>query len=250
MTGDRLSATPSCEDVVSAKSRNAGWCACCRHDTEFVEMGTWLRDTYLCARCGSIPRFRALNLVLDANMPDWVRRTIHESSPASDFVARHCAAYSCSHLFDGVPRGDARQGIRCEDLEQLTFADQTFDLFITQDVLEHVFRPELAIREITRVLKPGGAHVFTAPKHKGLRATRQRAAREQEGIVHLLEPQDHGNPIGDGRSLVTWDYGDDFELLLWKWSGQPTQTYVTRDRQLGLDGEYLEVFVTRKVNEL
>jgi hypothetical protein len=56
----------------------------------------------------------------------------------------------------------------------------------------------------------------------------------------------HGNPVGDGRSLVTWDYGDDFEDLLTKWSGYPVKTYVTRDRNLGLDGEYLEVFVCRK----
>lgn len=65
--------------------------------------------------------------------------------------------------------------------------------------------------------------------------------------MHLQEAQYHGNPIGDGRSLVTWDYGDDFEACLWAWCRYPTVTYVTRDRSPGLDGEYLEVFVTRKV---
>jgi hypothetical protein len=111
-----------------------------------------------------------------------------------------------------------------------------------------VFEPGKAVSEIMRVVKPGGAHVFTAPKHKGLRATRQRARLDGNNIVHLLEPQYHGNPIADGRSLVTWDYGDDFELYVWDWCGYPTITYIVRDRGLGIDGEYLEVFVTRKIS--
>jgi hypothetical protein len=62
----------------------------------------------------------------------------------------------------------------------------------------------------------------------------------------LLEAEYHDNPLGGG-SLVTWDYGDDLETLVWRWCGYPTVTYITRDRALGLDGEYLDVFVTRKI---
>ena len=51
-------------------------------------------------------------------------------------------------------------GNRCENLEELTFDDNTFDLVITQDVLEHVLNPGKAFKEICRVLKPGGAHKF------------------------------------------------------------------------------------------
>ena len=226
---------------------NPGWCACCRRDTEFVETGEWLRDQYLCTHCRSIPRCRAVNLTLDRYFPSWGHAQLHESSPSNDFIQRHCAHYSCSQFLDGVPLGQQRQGIRCENLEHLTFAEDTFDLFVTQDVLEHVFRPDRAVREIMRVLKRGGAHVFTTPKHKALQRSRRRATCEEGAVVHLLEAEYHGNPIGDGRSLVTVDYGDDFELCLLGWCGYPTVTYVVRDRQLGLDGEYLEVFVTRKI---
>jgi SAM-dependent methyltransferase len=226
---------------------NKGWCACCQSDTTFVEHGDWLRDQYRCELCGSIPRLRAVNLVLDRYFPDWRSSCIHESSPSYDFLSRGCASYSHSHFFDNVAPGTLHAGIRCENLEALTYTDNSFDIFVTQDVLEHVFRPDFAVREIMRVLKPGGAHVFTTPKHKNFRSTRQRARLEDGRVTHLLEPEYHGNPIGDGRALVTWDYGDDFETLLWRWCGYPTTTYVTRDRALGLDGEYLEVFVTRKV---
>ena len=241
-TARRVHGEPCKEPVV-----NAGWCTCCRADTEFVETGVWLRDQYLCAQCKSIPRFRAVNLTLDTYMPGWQQASIHESSPCHDFIRRYCENYSCSFFHEGVPVGTLHQGTRCENLEALTFPDEMFDVFVTQDVLEHVFRPDLAVREIMRVLKPGGAHVFTAPKRKGLRSTRQRATLHGDSVVHLLDAQYHGNPIGDGRALVTWDYGDDFEVYLWAWCGYPTVTYVVRDRRLGIDGEYLEVFVTRKI---
>jgi SAM-dependent methyltransferase len=213
-----------------------------------VETGVWLREKYVCTRCQSIPRCRAVNLTLDKYFPGWERLTIHESSPSeNNFIARHALRYSSSYFYDGAQSGTTHLGTRSENLEALTFPADTFDLFITQDVLEHVFQPDLAVREILRVVKPGGAHVFTTPKHKGLRQTRQRARLDGGRAVHLLEAQYHGNPIGDGRALVTWDYGDDFELYLWAWCRYPTVTYVVRDRQLGIDGEYLEVFVTRKI---
>jgi SAM-dependent methyltransferase len=224
-----------------------GWCPCCRAESEFLETGPWLRDQYLCVRCRSIPRYRAINLTLDTYFHGWEKATVHESSPSYDFVGRYCERYSASHFFERVPLGTEHDGVRCENLEALTFVDGTFDIVVTQDVLEHVFQPDRAISEIMRVIKPGGAHVFTTPKHKGLAKTRQRASLMDGVVSHLMEAQYHGNPIADGRSLVTWDYGDDFEVCVWQWCGYPTVTYVVRDRRFGLDGEYLEVFVTRKL---
>jgi SAM-dependent methyltransferase len=128
----------------------------------------------------------------------------------------------------------------------LSFADNTFDLFITQDVFEHIFNPPVAMREIMRVLKPGGAHVWTAPKREGLSKSFQRAELRNGQINYLKEAAYHANPVGDGKSLVTWEYGDDFESLVFDWCGGPTTTSLVRDRKLGLDGSYLEVFVTRK----
>ena len=100
-------AGPASDDVqtTAQPARNGGWCACCRSETEFVETGVWLRDQYLCARCGSIPRFRALNLTLDKYFPAWEQASIHESSPSNDFIVRYCAKYSSSYYFDGVEPG-------------------------------------------------------------------------------------------------------------------------------------------------
>jgi SAM-dependent methyltransferase len=40
---------------------------------------------------------------------------------------------------------------------------RAFDLYLTQDVFEHLFDPAAAFREIARTLRTGGAHVFTTP---------------------------------------------------------------------------------------
>ncbi len=49
---------------------------------------------------------------------------------------------------------------RC-DAEALPFADATFDVVILSEVIEHLMRPERAVWEIARVLKPGGVFVMT-----------------------------------------------------------------------------------------
>jgi SAM-dependent methyltransferase len=228
---------------------NHGFCQCCRQPTFFQVRGAWLRDQYVCIQCGSIPRQRHLMYILDRYFPGWEQWTIHESSPSVNFLARWCPEYSCSQLFPNVALGGFVNGVRCENLERLTFASESFDLFVTQDVFEHVFDPARGLTEIMRVLRPGGAHVFTAPKHRGLRTSSPRAQLFGGEVTHIREPEYHGNPVGDRRSLVTWDYGDDFELLMTRWTGYPVCTFVNRDAALGIDGEYLEVFVMRKTEE-
>lgn len=225
---------------------NEGYCHCCRRETTFESDSSWLRDNYFCLNCRSIPRQRHIQHVLDNYFSNWDLLDIHESSPSNDLISRHCRSYSKSQYFADTPFGSKRNGVRCENLEQLTFSDDSFDIFITQDVFEHIFHPDRAAQEIMRVLRPGGIHIFTAPKHKGIKRSYPRARMDNDGIQYLLEEQYHGNPVGDGRALVTWDYGDDFEFLLAKWGQQSTITYITRDRSLGLDGEFLEVFVTKK----
>lgn len=138
-------------------------------------------------------------------------------------------------------------GVQSENIEKLTFGDESLDFFVTQDVLEHVFEPDVALREIHRVLKPGGAHVFTTPKHDSIGSTRRRATVAATGeVTHLLPEEYHGNPVGDGKSLVTWDFGPDFEALASDWVGATVETYNAVDRNFGIDAAFNEVFVIVK----
>nr|WP_063572166.1 class I SAM-dependent methyltransferase [Luteibacter rhizovicinus] len=230
-----------------AHTSHAGYCPCCRHRTTFTIHGPWLRDEYLCDRCQSIPRQRHLIRILDTLFPRWRWSSMHESSPSLPILAKQCWRYSYSHYLPDVTPGSTKDGIRCESIEALTFADNSLDLFVTQDVLEHVFHPDRALREIHRVLKPGGAHIFTAPKHETLAVTRCRATIDDDGSIDYLLPEEyHGNPVGDGKALVTWDYGSDFERLASEWVGATVDTFHTVDRTQGIDAAFNEVFVIVK----
>ncbi len=226
-----------------------GDCPICEHATVFMPLHDYARDGYLCARCLSIPRFRALATVLAQARPDWRRCAILEASPAgalSEKLQRECAGYVAASYYSKVPRGTIHRGSRSEDLEALTFADQSFDLVITQDVFEHVMNPARAFAEIARVLRPGGAHVFTVPWYHE-QVTRRRAHRVGAGpIVHDLPAEYHADPVEGDGSLVVHDWGSDFPALVAQWSGLPTSVHSAEQRTLGIIGQFIDVFVSRK----
>jgi ubiquinone/menaquinone biosynthesis C-methylase UbiE len=47
------------------------------------------------------------------------------------------------------------------DGERMPFDDASFDLVVMSEVIEHLLRPELAVWEVARVLRPGGVFVMT-----------------------------------------------------------------------------------------
>jgi len=143
--------------------------------------------------------------------------------------------------------GETKSGNRCENLECLTFDDNSFDLFITQDVFEHLMNPEKAFAEIARVLKPGGAHIFTVPLYSDLKKTRRRAINQKGKIVNLRKEIYHGNPIDERGSLVTVDWGLDICDLIKDYSGMATTIFLLHDKYYGLEAEFLEVFISRKI---
>lgn len=228
---------------------NPGYCVICKTNTSFIEYGEWLRDDYRCIKCNTKPRQRAFISVLNQQFPNWRGMKVHESSPHLDIIKKECIDYSASQFYPGKKLGERYGEFTCEDLSRLTFPDESFDLLLTQDVFEHVINPEPAFAEIARVLKPGGAHVFTMPWYPELQKTVIRAKEVDNEIVHMEEPVYHGNPISDSGSLVTRDWGLDFPEIIFRTSGLMTTIQLIRDKSLGIDGKFLEVFICRKANE-
>ncbi|MDP4285484.1 MAG: class I SAM-dependent methyltransferase [Bacteroidota bacterium] len=228
---------------------NKGFCTVCEQHVTFYEFAPWLRDNYKCSNCNSIPRNRALVNALNIFYPNWKNSTLHESSPGgplSFYLSKNAKGYSSSHFFEDIPRGAHSGDFRSEDLSALTFEDESLDIFITSDVFEHVMEPEKAFKEIARVLKKGGAHIFTMPWYPKYEKSIQRAKIENNEIIFLLEPIYHGNPISEKGSLVTYDWGRDFVNYIYKSSGLYTTIYLVKDRSLGLEAEFLEVFISVK----
>jgi SAM-dependent methyltransferase len=230
---------------------NRGYCSICDCAVWFNETGPWLRDQYLCSRCGSIPRNRAIIKVLNDHFPGWRELQIYESSPgspSSDKIKRECKRYVASQFFPEIPRGQFKGGQRSEDLEALTFPDESFDLVITQDVFEHVLRPAKAFAEIARTLKLGGAHVYTVPYFRGKKTVVRAKPNGDRDITHLMKPDYHCNPIEATGSLVVTEWGDELCDFVFRSSQMTTTIFSFYDPRFGLKGEFLDVLISRKVS--
>jgi SAM-dependent methyltransferase len=84
--------------------------------------------------------------------------------------------------------------------------DAAFDLVVTNEVLEHVPDLDAALRDMARILRPGGRVVGTFPfaygQTEGLRKARLGA---DDAIEHLMPPEYHGNPVDPGGGSLVFE---------------------------------------------
>lgn len=100
-------------------------------------------------------------------------------------------------------------GENSQDLLALTYPDNEFDYVLTSETLEHVPDFDRAMSEISRVLKPGGKHIFTIPVIPE-RKTRQRASIVDGKIVHHFPPTYHGSQQSRAEDLIVFnEFGGD-----------------------------------------
>ena len=131
----------------------------------------------------------------------------------------------------------------CQDLEKTTFLNNSFDIVITEDVLEHVRNYEKAFEEIYRILKNGGLHIFTIPFMFD-RETLVRIDTSTDEDINILPPEYHGDGIR-GKIIAYRTFGFDLYNKLAK-IGFNTMVYFStlEDSNYGIYNSY--VFVSRK----
>ena len=226
-----------------------GTCPVCARATGFVSLLDNPREDPQCVRCGSVPRQRALVALLARLGLDLAATSTHESSPSLctyDFFRRRCQPFVASYFRPGVAAGARLGAFRCVDLGHQPFAEATFDLVVTQDVLEHVPEPSRALREIERTLKPGGRHVFTVPR-ADWRTTTARAVW-RDGTLHLLAAAEfHRVPVAKKGTLVVTDWGSDLEQIISNPPHTSCIAHLVCDPTIGVPSP-IEVFVTTKVS--
>jgi SAM-dependent methyltransferase len=177
----------------------------------FVRFSTDLLGTR-CLRCQASSISMAIGTVVAREVADLGEVRACELStrgPFHAFLSRRVEQLASSEFFDGVAPGTVKDGVECQDVQQLTYADTSFDLVTSTEVFEHVPDDRRGFREIFRVLVPRGRFIFTVPL-RDESTTLERAVIEDGEPRHLHPPTYHDDLIrGAGRVLVFRDYGRD-----------------------------------------
>lgn len=214
-----------------------------------------------CSHCGAKLRGRRLAQVLLSLYPagapparsiaQWARlpevrklrvAEINAIDGLHAFVQR-LPFYSGSEFRDEHDTVTNSPGARSEDLTRLTYPDQSFDLILTSETLEHVPDLSAALREIHRVLAPGGRHLFTVPVLPETRKTYARATLGPDGSIQDRSPR-ICHPGGDWGYPVFTEFGTDLPELLTQ-AGFQTEVHfgpVTED-------DLAQVYVCRKPSD-
>lgn len=119
------------------------------------------RPNALCPNCLSLERHRLLWLYLQERTPFFAsRKAVLHIAPEACFIPRfeelHGGAYITADLESPLAK------IKM-DIHRMPFEDSTFDAVLCNHVLEHVADDIRAMKEIARVLKPGGFAILQVP---------------------------------------------------------------------------------------
>lgn len=185
-------------------------CTLCRFSL-LVKFGS-SEHSVRCPRCGANPAALAMAEVLQNRVGDLGSSKAYELSsrgPLFRFLQCHTRELVFSEFFDDLQPGESHDGIMCQDVQNLTFADQSFDVCTSTDVLEHVPDDRVAFAELHRVLKPGGCVVFTVPLDISS-TTVERAKLSDRGTEHLLPPEFHNDHLRGAHQVMCFrNYGFD-----------------------------------------
>ena len=203
-----------------------GLCTYCRSRRDFVvSAGVWLgqnvnlREGLVCPVCGLKNRLRLLFKAVEeyAGPPAEMRKkrayvaerltTFYQrlASRIDDVVG---SEYLGRHAVSGQTRRVGLHLVRHEDLCALSFPDESFDLVIHADVLEHVPDFRRAFAELHRVTRRGGGMFFSVPFLHDRDGDEVRASVQADGsIVHHLPAVYHGDPVDPKGALAYRTYG-------------------------------------------
>jgi 2-polyprenyl-3-methyl-5-hydroxy-6-metoxy-1,4-benzoquinol methylase len=230
-------------------SSHEGSCNVCGHRTPFFYNDEALyRESLVCPRCLTTSRYRSIARgVLRAvrEMTGVEARSIAELDPAFSGARLRVYDTQVPFCFEAgaypLPELLAKCGwmevqtslyrpketlgaslgpnVTNQNLEALTFPDNSFDILITSDVMEHVRLDYKAHWEIRRVLKSGGVYLFTVPHFRGSAETFYRVAvinpDDPEQDIYLTEKEYHGDANSEGGGALSYrSYGTEIDRVL------------------------------------
>lgn len=160
------------------------------------------RDNALCPNCLSLERHRMIWYYLK-NKTDFFTASykVLHIAPEQHFYARFKKMANLEYVTADMesPLADIKL-----DVQQMPFEDNSFDVVMCNHVFEHVPNDKKAMREILRVLKPGGWAIMQVPQREGLKETYED--------LSITDPKERTKHFGQYDHLRI--YGDNYGEIL------------------------------------
>ncbi len=239
----------------------SGFCPLCAQKTEFELRNKNLRESLKCKNCGATNRKRQIAVAMirhfGKDSASASLKTIDKdnvgpilvaeaNTPLSKALKGHFDVVHETEYF-GVEKksGDFINGIRHEDLCKTSFQNESLGLVISSDVLEHIPDPYQAHREIHRILRPGGVHIFTVPFYQNQASDEIYAEVIDNKINYFHPPLYHDDPLSPEGVLVYRIFGIE-SLVKLEQIGFMTKLFRLRDPGKGIVGGGALIFIAMK----
>jgi SAM-dependent methyltransferase len=166
-------------------------CPCC--GAQYRDFAPFRGADRVCWRCGSLERDRLLWLVFDRD-PSLLApgmRLLHIAPEESlrPRLRRVAGVYVCGDLTGTF-------GDEIIDITDLPYPDDSFDAVICNHVLEHVPDDRTAMRQLRRVLAPGGWAILLVPDVEGEHTLEDPSAVDPADRLRLYGQEDHVRRYG------------------------------------------------------
>lgn len=144
------------------------------------------RGDLLCPVCGSLPRHRRLWHFLSAKMP--LEGALLHFSPSRPLWRKLNGIRTLNYITTDYEQSPIVQ--YHYDITALELASETVDYIICYHVLEHIPSDHEAIKELYRVLKPGGQLIVQTPFKEGAIYEDLSITNPKERLKHFGQ-EDH-----------------------------------------------------------
>lgn len=220
-------------------------CYCCGNESSFIiKQGATLLREAMCDHCGASIRNSDVMHVLQKQKfrgkpfeqcKNELRILNTSSYGGVHRALSQLSSYVFSEFFPNIPSGKkAENGVLCVDLLNMPFDDESLDVIISEDVLEHIEDYMAAFCEIKRILKPGGVHIFTVPIREDGHSMFRKG----------MPPIYHDAPEGTGGALLYNDFSFDLCQMYTdneiETMCEELHTFYRSDRVNYLENEYEE----------
>jgi SAM-dependent methyltransferase len=171
------------------QTRHCPMCRWSGFQFEPANQGEFFRFDATCPRCKSQERHRLAYMLLAERLPARLGKVLH-------FAPEPCMTKWLAAKADDYHTADLLLPtvMHNEDICDMSFADDTFDLVWCSHILEHVSDDHKAMRELRRVLKPNGLAVIQVPVW-GARTSEEPLHTPEERVSKYFQ-EDHVRRYG------------------------------------------------------